>query len=92
MDDIMKGQILWGGIIHSLPMTPDFDKNGKNKGFWTNGELILCPTAEAAENIADFLESLGIADCAVTGYFDPEADAYDGTLDRLSGWHYADIA
>lgn len=92
MSEDMKNGIIWGGIIHGLPMTPDFYENGKNKGYWTNGEFILCPTAEAAENIADFLESLGLTDCAVTGYFDPEADAYSGTLDDCSGWHYADIA
>lgn len=92
MDDIMKGQDLWGDIINSLPKTPDFDRNGKNKGFWTNGELILCPTAEAAENIADFLENLGITDYAVTGYYDPEADERSDEVDDCTGWYYADIA
>lgn len=71
-------------FIRALPDAP--------KGVWSDGDEILCMSAEAAYAIADLLEALYRAagkDCTVlTGYYDPEEDARMDEDDILTGYHY----
>ena len=59
-------------------------------GYWTNGQDILCPTEDAADKLADFLEDLGF-DVVNTGYFDPEEDARNGETDECTGYWYVSV-
>lgn len=62
------------------------------RGVWSNGDEILCISAEAAYAIADLLEALyrkdGKERTIVTGYYDPEEDARMAEEDILTGYHY----
>lgn len=62
---------------------------------WSVGDEILCRTKEAADAIADLIESLYRAQdeevVAVTGYYDPEEDKRSGEEDRFTGWWYVNI-
>lgn len=65
-------------------------KDQNRHGFWTDGDLILCRTEEAAENVANFLEDIGF-DTVMTGYYDPVEDERNGTVDDHTGFWYVDI-
>lgn len=74
---------LLDGIIDALPTEPgDF--------IWTDGDMVLCPTEELAESIADILDAQG-SDMAVTGYYDPEEDERNGETDDHTGFWYVTI-
>lgn len=61
---------------------------GENRhGFWTDGDDILCPTKEAAESVANFLEDIGF-DQLMTGYYDPDEDSRNGETDGHTGYWY----
>lgn len=79
-------QHLYALLVDALPKSPE-----NNPKFWTNGDLILCKTADAADTIADLLETLGITDCATTGYFHPAEDKDAGIEDALTGYYYVDF-
>lgn len=79
-------QHLYALLTSALPQSSDNDPE-----FWVSGNLILCKTAEEADALANFLEQLGITDCATTGYYDPEEDAAAGIEDELTGYHYVDF-
>lgn len=75
------GAISYERILELLP-------KDATSSIWTNGEDILCKTAESAETIADFLENLGVLTDSCTGYFDPVEDQYNNETDECSGWYY----
>lgn len=79
-------QHLYALLVDALPKSTENDPK-----FWTNGDLILCKTADAADTIADLLETLGITDCATTGYFHPAEDKDAGIEDALTGYYYVDF-
>lgn len=70
-------------ILDALPKEPT-----EGTKYWTNGDVILCKTDDAANTIADFLESLGLD--PTTGYYDPVEDAESGEADALTGYYYVD--
>lgn len=77
-------------MIAGLPIEPTPDYS-----MWTDGETILCKTAEIANSVADLVEATekaaGNDITCVTGYYDPEEDGANGESDRYTGWHYVDI-
>lgn len=79
-------QHLYALLVDALPKSPENDPM-----FWVNGNMLLCKTADAAYAVADLLETLGITDCATTGYFHPEEDKEAGIEDDLTGYHYVDF-
>ena len=76
-------------IIASLPCEPRYSDNGK-PGFWTDGTDILCPTENACEAVADFLQDM-LKDSNLdihTGYYDPEEDVRNNEQDDRTGFFY----
>lgn len=82
---------IWQLIITMLPDEPRSTLND-DPGFWTNGELILCPSEIEAETVADFLQDVinewgtGVI---TTGYFDPKEDGAEA--DECTGFWYVDL-
>lgn len=60
------------------------------RGYWTDGEEILCKTEAAAEHLANFLEDIGF-DIVHTGYYDPEEDRRNNEVNDHTGWYYVNI-
>lgn len=62
---------------------------------WSDGNEILCRSEQAADAIADMIESLYKSDdndvLIGTGYYDPAEDKRNGEEDRYTGWWYVDI-
>lgn len=82
MNSVEKEKSIGEILLEMLPKQPD-----DQVLFWSNGDEILCKTADGADTVADLLEACGI-DCAVTGYYDPDEDQRSGEVDSLTGWHY----
>ena len=76
----------WTYLVMCLQKYSEHNRHG----YWTDGEEILCKTAEAAEHLADFLEDIGF-DCVHTGYYDPEEDRRNNEIDDHTGWYYVNI-
>ena len=74
--------MLLRALPHSRPEPGD-------TGIWSNEDVILCPSAKAANIIADMLDAIGFD--AVTGYYDPDEDAGDGEVDDCTGYWYVDV-
>lgn len=79
-------------LLSALPTEPrSYDVND-DPGFWTDGDMILCPSKVECEIIATFLEDVlrefngNIS--VVTGYFDPYEDAGNGETDDYTGFYY----
>lgn len=85
-----KHDINWFTIIADrLPDHSDED-------VWcNNGDEIMCRSSDAADAIADLIESLyrsqGEEVIIVTGYYDPEEDERNGETDRCTGWWYVNM-
>lgn len=73
----------WSYLIQCLKKYEGVNRHG----FRANGEEILCKTKEAAETLANFLEDIGF-DKVLTGYYDPEEDKRNGTVDNNTGCWY----
>ena len=76
----------WTLLIASLQKHQSENKHG----YWTDGNEILCKTEAAAEHLADFFEDIGFTDVQ-TGYYDPEEDLRDLTVDEHTGFYYVSI-
>lgn len=80
------GQRLYNEMLRRLPAEPT-----EGCAFFQHGGEILCLTGDDASTIADFLEALGITDCATTGHYDPDEDERNGEADILTGFHYVEF-
>lgn len=85
----LKKQFNWfEEICYGLPEEPD-------GALWSTGDEILCRTEEAANAIANLIESMYKAQgedvLTITGYYDPEEDERNGEVDRYTGWWYVYI-
>lgn len=78
--------ITYNQVLESLPTEPRTCDD--NPGIWSNGCDIMCETESIANTIADFLESMGISDVAMTGYFDPEEDERNDEVNECTGYYY----
>lgn len=48
----------------------------------------MCETDSVANSIAELLESMGVTDVAITGYFDPIEDERNGEVNECTGFYY----
>lgn len=83
-------RIEWFDVIAEC--LPDYS----DEDVWcNNGDEIMCRSCDAANAIANMIESLyrsqGEEIVVKTGYYDPEEDARNGETDRCTGWWYVDI-
>lgn len=81
-------------IIEMLPKQPRSFDTADDPGFWSNGDLILCPSEYDCETVASFLEDVLREVSSViikTGYFDPFDDIRSGEQDDLTGFWYIDF-
>ena len=62
---------------------------GRHYTFFQDSEKILCQSEEKINALADLLDDLGCT--AITGYYDPEEDERNGTVDQYTGFYYLDI-
>lgn len=64
----------------------------KEAGFWSDGEMILCPSETSMETMYHFLEeqlNKGNKEYViVTGYYDPFEDEEDDLVDEYTGYNY----
>lgn len=77
-------------LLEQLPRQPRSFDTTDDPGFWSDGEMILCPTEAKCEFIADFLQDL-FHDATIvvqTGYFDPFEDHNNGESDDYTGFYY----
>lgn len=78
---------LLDALVDMLPKGCDASKG---HGYWANGGEILCPSEDACEASANFLQDLlqesGIT--VLTGRYDPEEDARNGEYDGCTGFSY----
>lgn len=81
--------ILWVNLLKCLPASPE-EETAHKKGFWTDGDMILCKSESCADAVANFLEACGFG-VVVTGSYNPKEDARDNCEDCYTGWHYVDI-
>ena len=79
-----QGFDMFNEICKALPREHD-DGN-----IWSDGEKILCKTAEMADNIADLIDTIAGFGMTATGWYDPEEDKRTGMIDEYTGWHYVD--
>lgn len=84
--DIINDGVLWQHIIQRIR---DRDVVMPNFEMWTDGDVLLVSTEEAANCIADFLTAIGF-DC-LTGYYDPVEDRISRLVDDHTGWYYIDV-
>ena len=77
-------------LLGHLPAEPRSPDSVAGAGFWSDGEMILCPTEAACELIADFLQALFQNSALVvqTGYYNPLEDIRDGERDCYTGFYY----
>ncbi len=80
-----KTRDLWSLLTSLLPHYP----TGKRPDYWSDQDLILCPSLDEANVLADVLEAVGFD--PVTGYFDPAVDDEWGTRDKYTGYAYVDL-
>lgn len=62
---------------------------GDKGTLWSDGEMLLTPSCDIANIVADWLDS--ISGCACTGYYDAQWDKQHGIEDGYSGNWYIDI-
>ena len=80
-----KTRDLWSLLTSLLPHSP----SDKRHDYWSDDNLILCPSVEEANTLADVLEAAGLD--IVTGYFDPVEDDVLGQRDKYTGYAYVDL-
>lgn len=77
-------------LLEQLPRQPRSFDTADDPGFWSDGEMILCPTEVECEIVASFLEDIFLDSTIVvqTGYFDPFEDHNNGEGDDYTGFYY----
>lgn len=77
-------------ILERLPSVPRSFDTADDPGFWSDGELLLCPTCAECEFAANFLRDLfrGSTITIHTGYFDPFEDHNNRQCDDDTGFYY----
>lgn len=74
-------------IMNSLPKKPN--------DIWTDGSEILVKSEDAADNIADTIELLYLAQgediCVCTGYFDPDEDKRNDEVNECTEFYYVRV-
>ena len=77
-------------LLEQLPQQPRSFDTADDPGFWTDGEMILCPTEVECEIVASFLEDIFLDSTVVvqTGHFDPFEDHNNGEGDDYTGFYY----
>lgn len=90
----MSNKELFEGIIDKLAREPRSYDTADDPGFWTNGDLILCPSEYEAITVAEFLIDIFSEhdpSNILTGYYDPEEDSGNGKQNKCTGFYYVDI-
>ena len=77
-------------LLEQLSQQPRSFDTADNPGFWSDGEMILCPSEAACEFTANFLRDLfrDSSMTVTTGYFDPFEDHNNGEGDDYTGFYY----
>ncbi len=77
-------------LLEHLPREPRSYDTSDDPGFWSDGDMILCPSETDCGIVADFLQDM-LRDSTVTvttGYFDPFEDQRNNECDDYTGFHY----
>ena len=77
-------------LLEQLPQQPRSFDTADDPGFWSDGEMILCPTEVECEIVASFLEDIFLDSTVVvqTVHFDPFEDHNNGEGDDYTGFYY----
>lgn len=77
-------------LLESLPREPRSYDTSDDPGFWSDGDMILCPSETDCNIVADFLQDTFRDSTLViqTGYFDPFEDHNNGECDDYTGFYY----
>ena len=80
-------------LLEQLPSKPRSFDTADDPGFWTDGDMILCPSETSCGIVADFLQDMLLDSTIVvkTGYFDPFEDSRNGEADDYTGFYYIDF-
>ena len=89
--DFKRGERLFNCIMEAIANAPCPEDKFEAK-FWTDGEKILCKNEAAIEGIADLVDDIAGYGIACTGYYDPEEDRRNDTVDKYTGYYYLEIA
>lgn len=76
-------------LVKMLPREPGTCEIFEKSGFWTNGDLILCPSETEASVVANFIQD-AFKVSVMTGYFDPVEDDGNDERDECTGFWYVD--
>lgn len=92
---MLKQKDLIETILKMLPREPRSYDTADDPGFWTDGNMILCPSESECEIVVEFLKDVlsgweGTVEI-VTGYFDPYEDVRNGETDNYTGFYYIDF-
>lgn len=77
-------------LLEGLPKVPGYRLASGKPGFWSDGDMILCPTEASCENVTDFLQSI-LRDNSIvvqTGYYDPLEDHRNQECNDHTGFYY----
>ena len=88
------GSFALEGILNCLPKQPRSFDTSDDPGFWSDRQMILCPSETECEIVASFLVDVlsEVSDLDVhTGFFDPDEDAKEGVHDDFTGFYYIDF-
>ena len=87
MDEATAKKIL-DMIMDVLPTGAD----ANDRKFWTDGEMIFCPTEDGMNMVYNALLPLCTGTtCLCTGYYDPKEDKQMGEEDECTGYYYVKI-
>lgn len=81
-------------LLGCLPREPRSYDASDNPGFWSDGDMILCPSETSCGIIADFLQDI-LRESTITvttGYFDPFEDRRNNECDDYTGFYYIEFA
>lgn len=80
-------------ILAHLPREPRSFDTSDDPGFWSDGEMILCPCETECEIVASFFRDL-LRDTTLvvkTGCFDPFEDNRNREQDDYTGFYYIEF-
>lgn len=89
--DFERGERLFNHIVQAIVDAPCPEDKYEPK-FWSDGEKILSKDQTAINAIADLVDDIACYGIACTGYYDPEEDRRNDTIDRYTGYYYLEIA
>ena len=79
----------WENLMQLLPKQPRTFDTSDDPGFWTDGEMVLCPSEADCNFLCDLLLNLPLGTITVkSGYFDPFEDEEQ---DDYTGFWYVEI-